>query len=90
MQIRRQSDPEFEAIRYTGALDSLFSWLVNQADFLSASVDRNLVVRVSTAGGNNIQLSSGDYLRVKEDFTLDRISATGFANNWELVNPPPA
>lgn len=87
MQIRRQSDPEFEAIRYSGGLDSLFTFLVNQIDFTSAVVDQTLAVTVNRASGNNFVLTVGDYIRVKEDRTLDRISAANFANVWEAVVP---
>lgn len=85
MQIRRQSDPEFDAVRYSGGLDSLFTWLANQTDYTYAVVDKVLAVTVSKANGTSFILSVGDYVRIKEDNTLDKISATSFAANWEVV-----
>lgn len=90
MQIRRQSDPEFEAFKFTGSYDLLISWLANQTDFAYATINHDLTVvvaRSSASGG--INLSSGDYIRIKEDNTLDKISASNFSAAWEPVIPAP-
>jgi hypothetical protein len=70
MQIRRQSDPEFEAVRFTGSFDTLISWLANQTDFMYAVVAKDLSI-------------------IREDATLDKISASNFAVTWEPVIPAP-
>jgi hypothetical protein len=89
MQIRRQSDPEFEAVRFTGSFDTLISWLANQTDFMYAVVAKDLSIIVNKANGNAFTLISGDYIRIREDATLDKISASNFAVTWEPVIPAP-
>lgn len=84
MKIRRQSDPEFNAVRYDGDLNSLVTWLVNRPDFISVIVKNDLSIVVNVIN-NSFTMITGDYMRVKEDNTLDRISAANFTNAWEVV-----
>lgn len=90
MQIRRQSDVEFDAYRHGGSLDALLTFLVNQTDFAYLVVNKDLTVSVSrTSSSTAFPVIVGDYIRIKEDVTLDRISAANFVSTWEPVNPAP-
>lgn len=83
MLIRRKSDLEFDAVQYTGDLNSLIVWLSSKNDFVSMTIDKNLSITIITQGGQTFTITSGDWLRITGDSLLDKISATNFIASWE-------
>lgn len=85
MIIRRKSSVTSEGIQNTGDLNTLIIWCVQQADFATLSVGKDMSVKVKTVDGNGIDLATNDWIRVNDQGKLDRISATSFEANWEVV-----